>query len=130
MEQAYSQSFDKLCNLITERVLQQQEIMKLSDALRYYVGFMSATKYPCPDYRAEKVKQKLQKHDIGSKISFRSFDIGKGKFSSQLILSNALETSDAVKLAYKLGTNDSIAQVAETLRESIKQSFINSDKMA
>ena len=33
-------------------------------------------------------------------------------------------------MAYKLGTNDSIAQVAETLRESIKQSFINSDKMA
>ena len=68
MEQAHSHSFDKLCNLITERVLQQQEIMKLSDALRYYVGFMSATKYPCPDYRAEKVKQKLQNHDIGSKI--------------------------------------------------------------
>ena len=76
---------------------------------------MSATKYPCPDYRAKKMKQKLQKHDTGSKISFTSFDIGKGKFSSQLIFSNALETSDAVKLAYKLGTNDSIAQVAETL---------------
>ena len=68
MEQAHSQSFDKLCNLITERVLQQQEIMKLSDALRYYVGFMSATKYPCPDYRAEKVKQKLQNLGIGCKI--------------------------------------------------------------
>ena len=103
--------------------------MKLSSALRYYVGFMSATKDPCPDYRAEKIKQKLQNHDIGNKISFTSFKIGKGKFSSQLVFSNALETSDAVKLAYKLGTSDIIAQVAETLRESIKQSFISSDKM-
>ena len=68
MEQAHSQSFDKLCNLITERVLQQQEIMKLGSALRYYVGFMCATKYPCPDYRAEKVKQKLQNHDIGNYV--------------------------------------------------------------
>ena len=129
MEQAHSKSFDKLCNLITERVLQQQEIMKLSDALQYYVGFMRATKYPCPDYRAEKVKQKLQNHDISRKISFTSFEISKGKFFSQLIFSNALDTRDAVKLAYKLGTNDSIAQVAETLRESIKQSFSNLDKM-
>ena len=130
MEQAHRQSFDKLCSLITERVLVQQEIMKLSDALQYYVGLMNATEYQCPDYRAEKVIAKLLKHDIGSKISFTSFEKGKGKYSSQLIFSNAIETADAVKLAYKLGTNDSIAHVAETLRESIKESFINSDKMS
>ena len=55
------------CVTLLQRVLQQQEIMKLSDALQYYVGFMRATKYPCPDYRAEKVKQKLQNHDTGKK---------------------------------------------------------------
>ena len=52
------------------------------------------------------MKEKLQKHDIGSKISFKSFEKGKGKYSSQLIYSNSIETADAVKMAYKLGTND------------------------
>ena len=131
MEQAHSQAFDKSFSLITERerVLKQQEVMKLGDALRYYVGLMNETEYQRPHHRAEKEKEKPQKHDIGSKISFTSFEKGKGKYSSQLIFSNAIQTADAVKMAYKLGTNYSITPVAETLRKSIKESFINSDKM-
>jgi len=68
MEQAHSQAFDKSFSLITERerVLKQQEVMKLGDALRYYVGLMNETEYQRPHHRAEKVKEKPQKHDIGS----------------------------------------------------------------
>ncbi len=77
--------------------------MKLHDLCRYYTGLLETTNFPNTDYRAEKLKAKFQKHDIGNKISFSSFEQGSGKYSSQLVFSNAIETVEAIRLAYKLG---------------------------
>ncbi len=86
LEQAHTLAFEKVCNLIQEMVIIQQEIMKLHDLCRYYTGLLETTNFPNTDYRAEKMNAKLQKHDIGNKISFTSFEQGSGKYSSQLVL--------------------------------------------
>ena len=81
-----------------------------------------------PEYRAEKLKAKIIKHELGQKIYSTSYE-DHGKFTSQLVFSNSLKVQDAVKLAYTLGTNDSIAHVAYTLRDVIRIAFITSDSI-
>ena len=115
LQQTHQHAFERVCSLVKTRIIQEQEIMKLSDICRYYIGLLDTTDFANPEYRAEKLKAKLQKHEIGEQLSFTTFQIGDGQYSSQLVFSNSIKTSDAVRLAYKLGTAGSMADVANTL---------------
>ena len=126
LERAHELAFKKVCSLVEERVVPQKEVMKLSDLCKYYSGVLEGTKFPNSHYRSEKLRAKFQKHEIGTKISFTS---DKGEPSSVLVYSNSLATSDAIKHAFKLGTEDSIANVAKFLRHAIKSSLDRSEKL-
>ena len=54
----------------------------------------------------------------------------KGKFSSQLIFSNAISQSQAITAAYNMGTEDNISQVEVQLRDVIGISFHESKKIS
>lgn len=103
--------------------------MKFNEISRYYVALLERTDFPHPEYRGEKLKAKLLKHELGKKTGFASTEKTKGKFSSQIIFSNAIGQADAIRMAYKLGTEDSISQVAQRLRDAIRSSFHKSEKM-
>lgn len=75
------------------------------------------------------MKEKLLKHEPRKKITFTSLEKTKGKFSSQIIFRNAIGQAGAIRMAYKLGTEDSISQVAQRLRDGIRNSFHKSEKM-
>ena len=88
-----------------ERIVFQQDIMKLSGLCRFYISLLERTNFPNSNYRAEKMKAKLKNSSLGELISFAALDKDRGRYTSQLVYSKALTVADAIKLAYKLGAN-------------------------
>ena len=107
-------------------------VIKLCDLREHYVKELEQTEFANSNYRAEKLRNKLQKHpSIGKNVSFTSFHENdtSGKFKSQLLFSNAIDVESAVKRAYELGTVDRAKEVAKSLRESILQAHQQADKI-
>ena len=104
-------------------------IVKLSDTSRYYVTLLEKSDFPNAEYKSEKLKHKLLKHELGGKIAFISLNKRKGKFSLQLIFSTVISQAQAITTAYNVCTEDSLSQVEARLRDVIRNSFHNSEKM-
>ena len=129
LEVAHNNAFREVCNLVETKVIKQEEIVRLSDLCEHYINTLQTTDFENPEYRADKLKRKLEKHDLGKRICFVSFE-NTGKYTSQLIYSQSIKTAEAIQMAYKLGSNNSVSSVAATLRTCIKNSFSKYDKMS
>ena len=100
LEETHKKVFEKVCAVIQEHVVVNKEIVKLADMRKYYTELLNDTIYPNPYYRANKLKSKLMKHEIGSKLSFTNFerDDNNNKYSPVLLFSNSVEKAEAINL--------------------------------
>jgi len=124
LEEAHRQAFDVVCKAIERDVLMAKKIMKLSDLRQMYVTTLQTTKYANPDYRASKLKLKLEKHEpFRERLSF--CDLGK----SYIIFSSTIDVQTAVKQAFQLGSRDMIENAGSHLRLSILDDFSNATEL-
>ena len=91
---------------------------------------MEKNGFPNPDYRSEKLKARLENHDIHESIAFTKVSTGdKGCITYNLVHSASISVADAVTYAYKLGSKDKYEDVALLLHSIIQQAFKESTSL-
>ena len=124
---AHLKAFNIVLDFIQHRVVEQNEVVELSSLRLLYIQELESTDFPNPDYRSEKLKDRLQNHEIHSLITFAKVNPGnKGCISFNLVYNANLSVGDAVTYAYKLGSKDKYKDVALLLRGMIQQAFCES----
>ena len=113
----------------SQEIIIKKRIVELSELRERYREELSKSKFANPNYRAEKLKSKLKKHEvIGKDIAFAALDDG-GKFTSEIVFNKSMNLVYAIELAYRQEANDSVEEVASQLRRSILHAFRNSKKL-
>lgn len=71
MQAAHTDAYSYVINYIKDKVIKDKIAVRLTDLCLLYINSLEATDYDNPNYRAEKLKQKLENdEDLKSKISF------------------------------------------------------------
>ena len=69
LEKTHQKAFESICNTVSSQVIGKKQIIRLDDLREQYIRELNQTSYPNPNYRAEKLKAKLEKHDcIGERL--------------------------------------------------------------
>ena len=124
---AHIRAFDVVCSVITTRVLQLNEVLKLSELHKMYVECLAKTQHSNPNYRSENLKAKLIKH-FNDQLVFCDMTTS-GRFQSAIVFSSLLDVKTAVKQAFLLGSTDAIENVGKTLHHTIIDSCDNSPEL-
>ena len=115
-------------DFIQKHVIQNNEVVQLSYLRPLYIEKLNENGFPYPEYRSEKSKNTLQKHEIGELIGFTTVNTGnKGFISYDLIHNASITVTDAVRYAYELGSKDKYEEVALLLRQIIQHAFKESE---
>ena len=102
-------------------------MMKLSDLTKIFIGSLEHSDFPNPDFRSEKLKIKLEKHEYyQSMLAFCSLS-SKGKMQSYIVYRSDIELSSAVATAYELGSIDMTKEAGLYLRNVILEHFSKSE---
>ena len=124
---AHLKTFNIVLDFIQHRVVEQNEVVELSSLRLLCIQELESTDFPNPDYRSEKLKDRLQNHEIHSLIAFVKVNPGnKGCISFNLVYNANVFVGDAVTYAYKLGSKDKYKDVVLLLRGLIQQVFCES----
>ena len=96
--------------------------MKLADVW-IYLPALEERKHPKTDYKARKLKRKLEQSEIyGQKLAFCWLN-SWGKFRSNIVYNSDMSTNRAVSLAHELGSADMVQDVALYLRNLIAEAL-------
>lgn len=81
----------------------QNKVVQLASLRLLYTQELERNGFPNPEYRSEKLKAKLQNHDIHEWIAFAKVNPGdKGCITYNLVYSASISVTDAVTYAYML----------------------------
>jgi len=124
---AHQKAFTIVLDFIQDRVIRQKEVVQLASLRLLYIQELERNEFPNPEYRSEKLKVRLENHEIHERIAFAKVDPGdQGCVTYNLVYSSSISIRDAVAYAYKLGSQDKYVDVALQLRSIIKQAFNDS----
>ena len=88
-----------------------------------YVASLASTEYRNPDYRGNKLKSKIEKHEkYANSIGFTRLS-SSSKFATYLVFNKNTPIQDLVKHSYQLGAADTMTQAGLSGREAIKKAF-------
>ena len=129
LEEAHTFAFQQVCMELDKRVIEGKEILKLSDLLKVYIEALQTTNFPNSQYRGEKLKNKIKKTPTYSdNIGFCSLD-EPGQYHSYLVYNSQTELEHAIRFSYRLGSLDTILEVAMHLRRTIFDAFKKSEEI-
>lgn len=118
---AHQMAFNAVLDVIQDEVIGQKKIVQLSSLRLVYTQELERNGFPNPEYRGEKLKSKLEKHE---EIAFAKVTHDdKGCITYNLVYNASLSVSDAVAHAYQLGSKDKYQDVALLLRRTILKTF-------
>lgn len=124
---AHLKAFNAVLDFIQDRVIGKMEIVRLASLRLLYIQELERSGFPNPEYRSEKLKARLENHDVHEWIAFAKVNPGdKGCITYNLVYSANISVADAVAYAYKLGSKDKYEDVALLLRGTIQQVFLES----
>lgn len=127
---AHMKAFTAVLDFIQDQVIEQKEVVQLASLRLHYVQELERNGFPNPEYRSEKLKTRLENHDIHEWIAFAKINPGdKGCITYNLVYSASISVADAVTYAYKLGSKDKYEDVALLLRRIIQQAFNESKSL-
>jgi hypothetical protein len=123
-------AFTAVLDFIQDRVIGQKEVVQLALLRLLYIQELERNGFPNPEYRSEKLKVRLENHDIHEWIAFAKVNPGdKGCITYNLVYSVSISVADAVAYAYKLGSKDKYEDMALLLRRIIQQAFNESKSL-
>jgi hypothetical protein len=117
---AHNAAFNLVVEHIQKHIVEQKQILQLSSLRLVYITELVQQHFPNHDYRSDKLMNRLKNHDVNGKIVFSKV-AAKGCIAFYLVYSAAITVADAVPLAYKLASADTVQDVALLLRGTIKQ---------
>ena len=99
-------------------------IRLFSSLCSIYINKLEENGFRNNEYRSEKLKAHLEKHEIRKLIDFAKVNPGdKGFITYNLVYNASITVTDAVTYAYKLGSKDKYEDVALMLRNTIHRAF-------
>ncbi|KAK5870594.1 hypothetical protein PBY51_003528 [Eleginops maclovinus] len=118
---AHQMAFNAVLDVIQDVVIRQKKIVQLASLHLAYTQELERNGFPNPEYRNEKLKSKLEKHEGITFAKVTAED--KGCITYNLVYNASLSVSDAVAHAYKLESKDKYEYVALLLRGTIQKTF-------
>lgn len=100
-EQVHSLAFSKVCESIDREVLQDEQMVKLSEFTEMYNLCLQANGLEHANYRGTNLKIKLQNH-YEERLSFCSL----GNFRTDIVYNADISTEKAMRCCYELGSKD------------------------
>jgi len=95
LEEAHNSAFHCITNFIEEHVIAQNKVVPLSHLRLMYTKELQKTPFPNPDYRSEKLKQRLLKSpNLVSKLQFTS--IKDKNLAFYIVYNTNIKTGDAI----------------------------------
>ena len=129
LEEAHLDAFQNVCKVIEKSIIEEHNVMKLTDLREIYIQSLNNSNFPNEDYRGEKLKHKIEKHPLFSKhVSFLRLD-NNSQYHSLLIYNANTSIAQALGKAYILGGKDTHKEVALNLRKAVFQKYKESDKL-
>ena len=127
---AHLKAFTIVLDFIQDCVIWQNKVVLLASLRHLYIQELEKNGFTNPAYRSEKLKARLENHDIHELIAFAKVTPGdKGCITYNLVYSASISVADAVAYAYKLGSKEKYEDVALLLRSSIQQAFKESNPL-
>jgi hypothetical protein len=127
---AYLKAFTAVLDFIQDQVIGQSEVVQLASLHLLYTQELERNGFPNPDYRSEKIKAKLDSHEIHERIAFAKVNPGdKGCITYNLVYSASISVGNAVAYAYQLGSKDKFEDMALLLRRIIQRAFNESKSL-
>lgn len=127
---AHQKAFSEVISFIEEHVISRKEVVELSEIRGIYVKELEVNGFPNSQFRGDKLKARLLKHEICDFIDFSTAQLGeKGCITHNLIYSTDISAADAIACAYKIGSSDKLEDAALYLRRMIKQAFDKSSPL-
>lgn len=124
---AHQMAFTAVLDVIQDLVIQQKKVVQLASLRLVYTQELERNGSPNPEYRSEKLKTKLEKHEGIAFAKVAADD--KGCITFNLVYNANLSVSEAVACAYKLGSKDKYEDVALLLHDTIKKTFRESKSL-
>ena len=127
---AHLKAFTAVLDFLQDCVIGQKKVVLLSSLRLLYIQELEKNGFANPEYRGEKLKARLENHEIHERIAFVNVNPGdKGCITYNLVYSATMSVAEAVAFAYKLGSKDKYEDVALLLRSSIQQAFKDSEPL-
>ena len=127
---AHLKAFTAVFDFLQDCVIGQKKVVLLSSLRLLYIQELEKNGFANPEYRGEKLKARLENHEIHERIAFVNVNPGdKGCITYNLVYSATMSVAEAVAFAYKLGSKDKYEDVALLLRSSIQQAFKDSEPL-
>lgn len=127
LEDAHKKTFDLVCEVITDVIINNEKILKLSELRDLYVSHLQSTPFANPDYRSENLKLKLERHkDYQEVLGFCPVKSG-GKFQSYLVFNTKTDLRNAISASYLLGRSGRVKDLAGQLKNEVVSAFKKTD---
>lgn len=127
---AHLKAFTAVLDYIQDCIIGQKKVVLLTSLRLLYIQELQKNGFANPEYRSEKLKARLENHDIHKLIAFAKVNPGdKGCITYNLVYSTSISVADAVAYASKLGSKDKYEDVALLLRSLIQRAFKESEPL-
>ena len=123
-------AFGAVLHYIEAKVIEEKQVTQLSTLQNVYKEELISLGCPNTDYRNEKLKARLENHEIFDSIAFTKFTPGdKGCLRYNLVYSAQMSTENAISHAYQLAYRNTKDEMGQSLRKTVLQSYQNAKEI-
>ena len=120
LERSHQFAFEMVCSRVEQEIIQQHNVLTLSDLCDTYINYLKETGHFNMDYRPEKLKRKIENRDTyRERLRFVSPKGQAFENRSSLVYSAEMSIKTAILTAYQPGSSDSVKNIALELQTSI-----------
>ena len=113
--------------MVSKEVISNQTVIRLIHSVQLCVKELEGTDFPSPNYRSEKLHDKLESR-YGQQITFCKLDT-TGRYVSLFVYNAKIKVETAIQSAVQLGSKNVLTEAASVLRETIISAFENSNDL-
>ncbi|KAK3084587.1 hypothetical protein FSP39_015968 [Pinctada imbricata] len=122
LEQTHSAAFEKTIKYIQDKVIKDKDVIQLSHLRLIYVKELRGTPFENDEYRADKLKNKIENHPtLGSKVKFALLEADGHQFN--ILYSSNISVELAIGKTYQMASKHPLKDAAETLRAAIFRAY-------
>ena len=126
---AHSKAYEAVKTFIQEEIILNKKVKSLTILRDHYIKELEGQSYPNPNFRSEKLKQKIERdEEISKSLSFSKVE-WRGCVSFWLIFSSEITAAQAAAASYMAASEDKLKDTATFLRDVILKAFRESKEL-
>ncbi len=125
MEQSHEMAFREVCKIVDKEIIHAGKVLKLDDLRQTYERKLAETEHANPNFRGERLKEKLCKQDQYMCLRFCHL----GPFQSYIVYHDGTSMDAAIKWSYQIGCRDVLQDVGTQIHQEIREGHTNSQPL-